>query len=115
LPIVGYIKENYDSSADTLYHIKRVNSLLLEMCTLFINRAQNHDNSKLVNPEKELFDKYTPLLKELKYGTPEYAESLELLKPALEHHYYVNSHHPEHYQNGIDDMNLVDLIEMICD
>jgi hypothetical protein len=37
------------------------------------------------------------------------------MKPALDHHYANNSHHPEHYKNGIDDMSLLDLVEMICD
>ena len=35
--------------------------------------------------------------------------------PALQHHYEDNCHHPEHYRNGIHDMNMVDLIEMLCD
>lgn len=26
-----------------------------------------------------------------------------------------NRHHPEHFVNGMNDMNLIDLIEMICD
>ena len=26
-----------------------------------------------------------------------------------------NSHHPEHYENGIYGMDLIDLVEMICD
>ena len=33
----------------------------------------------------------------------------------FDHHYAVNSHHPEHYENGINDMDLVDLIELTCD
>ena len=37
------------------------------------------------------------------------------MKPALEHHYAKNRHHPEHHKNGINDMNLIDLIEMFCD
>jgi hypothetical protein len=34
---------------------------------------------------------------------------------ALKHHYAANSHHPEHYENGIAGMSLLDLIEMVCD
>ena len=38
------------------------------------------------------------------------------MKPALDHHYARNRHHPEHWPtNGIRDMSLVDLIEMFCD
>jgi len=32
-------------------------------------RAQKHDQSKLENPEKEYFDKMTPKLANLTYGT----------------------------------------------
>jgi hypothetical protein len=27
----------------------------------------------------------------------------------------LNPHHPEHYSDGIDGMNLLDLVEMVCD
>ena len=37
------------------------------------------------------------------------------MKPALDHHYENNRHHPEHFKNGIKDMTLIDLIEMFCD
>lgn len=106
----------YDSKADTLEHIRSVNSKLIDFATILLQRAKFHDNSKLVAPEKELFDEYTPLLKTLTYGSDEYKESLSKLKPALDHHYFVNSHHPEHFkEKGIDGMSLYDLIEMYCD
>ena len=40
---------------------------------------------------------------------------LAAMKPALDHHYAANSHHPEHYEKGILGMSLLDLIEMLCD
>ena len=40
---------------------------------------------------------------------------LEDMKPALDHHYANNSHHPEHFKNGIDDMSLIDLLELLAD
>jgi hypothetical protein len=78
-------------------------------------RAFRHDDSKLKSPEKECFDEVTGALKALTYGSLEYKEQLAKLKPALDHHYANNSHHPEHYDNGIDGMSLLDLIEMLCD
>lgn len=105
----------YDSSKDTLTHIKRVAELLLKCSTELLKRANEHDNSKLQTPEKELFDKYSPLLAGLQYGSDEYKQALLDLKPALDHHYKNNSHHPEHYQNGVNDMNLFDVIEMLVD
>lgn len=106
---------NYDSRIDTLLHIKRVSELLNKFATELIERGNHHDDSKLVSPEKELFDELTPILSSLKYGTPEYQESLDRLKPALDHHYDKNSHHPQFYKNGIDGMNLLDLVEMFFD
>ena len=106
---------NYDSIKDTLLHIKRVNELLLQFTKEIIDRAIQHDNSKLQEPEKPLFDKMTPLLKGLTYGSDDYKKALDELKPALDHHYSNNSHHPEHYKNGIDDFTLVDLVEMFID
>lgn len=57
----------------------------------------------------------TPLLQKLEYGTPEYKQSLEDLGPALEHHYANNRHHPEYWPNGVADMSLLDITEMLCD
>lgn len=105
----------YDSEADTLKHIKRVNELLGKAACILVMRGNVHDNSKLASPEKELFDEYTPILKTLTYGTDEYKESLAKLKPALDHHYANNSHHPEYHDNGINGMNLFDIFEMLLD
>ena len=106
---------SYDSTADTLKHIKRVNQLLILAAQELLNRAIVHDESKLEAPEKELFDELTPLLANVDYGSDDYKAMLTRLKPALEHHYKYNSHHPEHYPNGIDDFDLFDLIEMFID
>lgn len=80
-----------------------------------IERGIHHDDSKLVSPEKDAFDQYTPKLKNLTYGSEEYRECLSKMKPALDHHYQVNSHHPEHFENGMNGMTLIDLIELLCD
>lgn len=106
---------NYDSTADTLLHIKRVNQLLTEAASELIRRANVHDNSKLESPEKELFDEFTPKLKGTTYGSEEYKEYLKELKVALDHHYKNNTHHPEHYENGVNGFDLFDLIEMFFD
>lgn len=105
----------YDSKADTLLHIKRVSQLLTEAASELMRRANCHDDSKLESPEKELFDEYTPKLKNCTYGSDEYKEYLKGLKVALDHHYANNSHHPEHNENGVNGMNLFDLIEMFFD
>lgn len=105
----------YDSAADTLRHIARVRDLLEEFSIELLRRGQEHDRSKLGEIEKPIFDEMTPKLKELEYGTEEYKASLKALGPALDHHYLCNSHHPEHHENGVDDMTLHDVVEMFCD
>lgn len=110
------IKENnYDSTADTLLHIKRVNELLILCTKELLDRARVHDSSKLKSPEKEGFDEFTPKLKSTTFGSDEYYENLKGLKAALDHHYKNNSHHPQFYKRGVDGMNLFDVIEMFVD
>ena len=75
-----------------------------------------HDRSKFEEPEKSTYDKYIPLLKNVKYGSDEYNEIRNKMhEEVLQHHYRENRHHPEHFENGVNDMNLIDIIEMVCD
>lgn len=105
----------YDSRHDTWTHIHEVQRGLNVVIKDLLTRAHVHDQSKLVWPELEAFNVSTPKLAGLKFGSPEYQQSLDDMRPALEHHYSVNSHHPQHYENGIRDMSLMDLIEMLVD
>lgn len=105
----------YDSAPETQKHIKQVQDLLLEVIYKLGNRSTNHDVSKLNPPEKECYDIYTPMLKGLTYGSDEYKATLENMGHALQHHYQVNSHHPEHFENGVNGMSLIDLVEMLSD
>lgn len=106
---------SYDSKADTLEHIKHVSTGINKFCCVMLDRANNHDNSKLENPEKPIFDKYTHELQRYAYGTKEYMDNLKNLDVALEHHYKNNSHHPQHYENGVDGMDLFDIVELFYD
>lgn len=106
---------SYDSRQDTLDHIAKVEGYLTLFAALLRLRGLCHDESKLESPEKEIFDMATPLLSASRYGSPEYMASLVKMRPALDHHYEANSHHPEHFTNGIDGMSLLDVFEMLCD
>ena len=107
---------DYDSRPETYEHIAAVRHLLLGCATNLIQRADEHDASKLVPPELEAFDEFTPKLKDTVYGSDEYRGFLRQMKPALAHHYASNSHHPEHFgEDGILGMNLLDVVEMLCD
>ncbi len=105
----------YDSTHDTKDHIKQVVRYLFQ----FINRiavlAAAHDKSKLESPELEGFNEFTPKLRGLTYGSDEYKKCLSDLQSVLKHHYANNPHHPEHHANGVEDMSLTLLTEMLCD
>lgn len=105
----------YDSLKDTLAHADRVEELITELSEELRDRGMFHDQSKTEPPEKAVFDEYTPKLKHSTYGSDEYKGFLEAMGEGLAHHYAHNRHHPEHFENGIDDMTLVDLIEMLAD
>lgn len=106
---------DYDSAPDTMAHIQLVRDVMGVFVREMIRRALDHDASKLLPPEKEAFDGVTPLLRDLTYGSPEYHAGTARLGDALAHHYAHNSHHPQHFPNGIAGMTLVDLVEMFCD
>lgn len=106
----------HDSLPDTQAHIERVQTLLKSAINNLANRAVKHDASKLVEPEKSAFDRLKALsLSGMAYGSEEYRACLRAEKPAIQHHYAANSHHPEFYPNGIDGMSLLDLLEMLLD
>ena len=99
----------------TMRHIEAVRNHLNTVIKELLLRGEKHDQSKLQTPEVEIFDQYTQELRGLTYGSPEYKKSMKKLKPAIDHHNAHNRHHPEHHANGIKDMTLIDLLEMLCD
>lgn len=105
----------YDSRVATRQHISEVRRLLGQCLVELSERLTEHDASKLRSPEVEIFDEWTPKLAGSTYGSPEYTAMLAEMKPALDHHYANNRHHPEYHAEGIAGMNLLDLLEMICD
>lgn len=100
---------------DTQKHIDQVRVYLSAVITELLSRTHHHDESKLEQPELDLFAEWGPKLKELEYGSEEYRNALKQMGGALQHHYEKNSHHPEHHKNGVAGMTLIDLLEMTCD
>ena len=101
--------------ASTLLHMRRVAELLMEAAKELLDRAANHDLSKLSEEEFDSFVEATPALRDLTYGSAEYIATLRRIKPAIQHHYTKNRHHPEHHKKGVDEMTLFDLVEMFLD
>lgn len=107
--------EELATNAETQKHIEHVRKFLRYIAIMLLERGETHDRSKLEAPELEGFIEFTPKLAKSTYNSDEYKSFLKALKPTLDHHYSHNPHHPEHFSNGIDGMNLVDVIEMFCD
>ena len=107
----GLSQKERATNHDTFRHIERVRNLLNVCAIDLLTRGEMHDQSKLESPEVEVFTE----LAASTYGSEEYEGFREAMKPALDHHYANNRHHPEHHKNGVDDMNLMDLAEMLCD
>ena len=141
--------------AATVAHISLVSRFIFRAANNLGLRALNHDKSKLESPEVEVYEEHTPKLAGLTYGSHEYWAQLAQLKPALDHHYKTNDHHPEFFPVSADpeleaierayedikwyssdttkfvrpilaadiasrkspmrEMNLVQLLEMLCD
>lgn len=100
---------------ETHEHIEMVRDYIGDCITELLRRAKNHDQTKLEEPELSGFAENTGKLEKTVYGSPEYQKLLDELKPTLEHHYSRNSHHPQYYLKGIEQMDLFDIQEMLVD
>lgn len=96
-------------------HRQKVGFFINIISSELFMRAVCHDDSKFTEEEMPFFEEYTPKLRGLTYGSDEYRACLKQIKPALNHHYANNRHHPEFFENGVDGMNLIDISEMVCD
>jgi hypothetical protein len=100
----------------TIYHHKFIvlqfmNVIIHEL----IRRAEEHDQSKFGDDE---FLGYLAVLDDIRkypYGTPEHEEMRKKHAKVFETHYVKNRHHPEYHKNGIEDMTLIDLVELLID
>lgn len=106
---------SYDSTKETMEHIHNVRDKILLVIHKLIYRSFDHDSSKLHSPEKECFDKFTPMLRETEYGSGKYKAILKSMDEGVKHHWMHNDHHPEFHAAGIEGMNLISLLEMMCD
>ena len=118
------LEKSKDLTNETRKHISRVKEIIDIIINELNLRAINHDKSKLESPEREELNRMVPKLKHSTYGSEEYNQFLKELKPILDRHYKNNRHHPQHFQHDyinepywkpISEMNLVDIIEMLCD
>jgi hypothetical protein len=91
------MSEKQDSRPVIWQHIHSVNGFLSRVVVNVLGRMQKHDQSKLVTPEVEFFDRNVHKLKSLTYGSDEYKACLLDMSAGLKRHYSCNSHHPEFF------------------
>jgi hypothetical protein len=101
--------------SETLKHVNEVRANIWTLIKELDHRAAVHDSSKFEEPERSIFASNTPKLAKTEYGTPAYTELLKEVEPAILHHYSKNTHHPEHWPNGVNGMDLLDVVEMLAD
>lgn len=102
----------------TLFHKARVSELLSSAAMELLQRGAVHDDSKFEPIEADRLRQMDELIARegnVAFGSPEYEERKKLLGPMLTEHYRRNSHHPEHFGNGVNGMNLFDVLEMLLD
>lgn len=110
-------EEILEANTKTQEHINLVRRLLRIAATELLIRGEIHDQSKFSAAEVEMYAKYTPKLRGMTYGSDEYMQCLKEMKEdgGLLHHYANNRHHPEWHPEGINGMNLIDVLEMFID
>lgn len=104
-----------DYVKDLVDHKRRVAGHLQFVASELFRRAATHDNSKFSPEEYEAYEAAFPTLQKYAYGSDEFKAALQTIQTAIQHHLKTNDHHPEYFENGINDMNLIQFIEMVCD
>ena len=100
---------------DTRNHINNVQRYMTNVIADLLNRSFKHDSSKYDAVEAHTYAKVVPMFKGKVYGTPEHKAVGDMLGDAWKHHEENNDHHTGYYENGINDMSLLSIIEMLCD
>ena len=104
-----------DYIKDTDEHIGFVRHWVAKFNSMLKANADIHDDSKYEEPELSIYARVRPLMNATEYGSTEYRIAGRKLGSAWKHHKQNNPHHPDHWENGVNDMNLVLIIEMLCD
>ena len=110
---IANVKKAFAEMCENEYLYSTQNAIVLEALETLKRRIDKHDESKFSDAEFEAYRRhfYPVDVDENKWNEEDFQN-------AWEHHYTVNSHHPEHFKRPdgtIEDMPLVDILEMIAD
>jgi hypothetical protein len=101
----------------TLIHSQRVGEHLVQIIKGLLDRSWRHDRSKTVEPELSFVNRWQPRFDNVAYGSAAWDQLRreQMAEDGQRYHFEANRHHPEHFPNGINDMTLVDVVELLCD
>ena len=109
------MNNEFDFLCETILHVSEVSENIETIASELRKRGIAHDRTKFQSLEFDAFVSTRDKFKKANYGTPEYQECVDIVKPAVDHHHANNKHHTGFHANGINDMTLVDIVEMIAD
>jgi hypothetical protein len=104
-----------DFLCETILHVSEVSENLEIIASELRKRGCAHDRTKFQALEFDAFVSTREKFKKANYGTPEYQECVDIVKPAVDHHHANNRHHTGFHAAGVSGMSLIDLAEMIAD
>jgi hypothetical protein len=109
------MNNEFDFLCETILHISEVKENLETISSDLLKRGHAHDRTKLQEPEFSAFVSTREKFKKANYGSKEYQECCDVIKSVVDHHYANNRHHTGFYKDGVTDMTLMDIMEMIAD
>jgi len=98
-----------------LKHKEDIAKMLAKFAGEISYRSAIHDNSKFDTDEFNACSENVNEFGKHEFDSPGERELRLRLSDAFSSHRKKNRHHPEHFDNGIDGMNLIDLLEMVAD
>jgi hypothetical protein len=98
-----------------LAHKEAIATYMAKFCAELSYRAAVHDNSKFDPQEFDVYAQHIQDFNKHPFGSPEDNALRDKIISASLLHRKHNRHHPEFFRDGLDGMNLIDLLEMIID
>lgn len=96
-------------------HVMSVQKCLNSFASDLIERGRVHDISKFSEPELSGFAENVDNVSTIVYESEEYKKKWNEMRTVIDIHHINNRHHPEHWDNGVEEMTLLDILEMISD
>lgn len=97
-----------------VHHKENVRKRLMYLASEIQKRAETHDDSKLEYPEI-IWQIEMDEEPRYPYGSEEYFDKVKRWEKFFKHHYEHNRHHPDHYEAGLAEFDIVDLCEFMID